>query len=61
VRVSSWGAPRIGSGTEAPPGPDGQRRGRDWPYASSSLGSFSVVALAIAGISHTGMEIYTDI
>jgi len=56
--VSSWGAPRIGSGKEAPAGPDGQRRGRDWPCASSSLGSFSVVASANSGISYTGMEIY---
>jgi hypothetical protein len=55
--VSSWGAPRIGNGKEAPAGPDGQRRGKDWPCASSSLGSFSVVALAHSGISYTGMEI----
>jgi hypothetical protein len=59
-RVSSWGAPSIGSGTEALAGPDGQRPGRDWQYACSSLGSFSVVASALSGISHTGMEIYLE-
>jgi hypothetical protein len=52
------GRPRIGSGKEALGGPDGQRWGRDWPYASSSLGSFSVVASANSGISYTGMETF---
>jgi hypothetical protein len=56
--VSSWGAPGIGSGTEALAEPDGQRRGKDWPCAYASLDSFSVIASALSGLSHTGMERY---
>jgi hypothetical protein len=56
--VSSWGAPGIANGKEALAGLDSQRRGRDWPCVCSSLSSFSVIASAIAGISHRGMEIY---
>jgi hypothetical protein len=55
-KVSSWAAPGTGSDGGAPAGPDVRRQGRDWQSAFSSMGSFSVIALAILGISHAGIE-----
>jgi len=57
-RINSWAGPNSGNGTGAPAEPDSQKRGKDWPFACSSIGSSSVIASAISGISYTDMETY---
>jgi hypothetical protein len=59
--VNNWAAPGTGNGAGAPAGPDARRLGRGWHCAFSSTGSCAVAASAMRGISHTGMEILSNV
>jgi hypothetical protein len=60
-RVNSWAAPGTGNGKGAPAGPGARRLGRGWHAAFSSTGSCAVVASAMRGISHTGIETSSNV